>query len=322
MSRDDLFAEHTARNRLHTALLVGGMLLLFAAFGWQLGGPRGVIWLGILGAISMGLGARVSPQMVLRMYQARPLQRAEAPGLFEMIEQLARRAGLESLPQPYYVPTRMVNAFAVGSPAGSAIGISDGLLRTLDAREIRGVLAHEVTHVRNNDAWVMSLADFVTRTVNLFSWIGQLMLLFSLPTILFSGRALFPFPFLLLMILAPTLSALLQLGISRSREYDADLGAARLSGDPRGLASALAKMERVQGGMLERIFMPGRRVPEPSLLRTHPPTDERVRRLLQLEAELDRGAVHIAADPLPRLARLPERPARGPRWHVSSGSWY
>ncbi len=322
MTRDDLFAEHKARNTLHTLLLIGGMFVLFAAFGWLLNGARGVLWLIVLGTVSMGFGARMSPQMVLRIYRARPMQRVEAPGLFEIIEQLAQRARLEALPQPYYVPSRMVNAFAVGTLDGSAIGMSDGLLRTLNAREVRGVLAHEITHIRNNDAWVMSLADFVTRTVNLFARVGQLMLFINLPAMLLGGRPPFPFPVLLLLIFAPTLSALMQLGLSRSREYDADLGAARLSGDPRGLASALSKMERVEGGMLERIFLPGRRVPEPSLLRTHPPTDERVRRLLEMEAELDRGQVHIAGEPLPRLARLPVQPARGPRWHMTSGSWY
>ncbi|RMG33662.1 MAG: peptidase M48, partial [Gammaproteobacteria bacterium] len=125
----------------------------------------------------------------------------------------------------------------------------------------------------------------------------------------------------LLLIFAPTLSALAQLALSRTREFDADLNAARLTGDPDGLASALAKIEQLQGNWMERIFLPGRRVPEPSLLRTHPETSERIRRLMELKAEMgggrpqyvDRGPVHLEG-----LGGPVERP---PRWHVS-GLWH
>lgn len=323
MSTTQEFLElQRARNLLQTCVLLGGMFGLFGVFGWALGfGGGGIVLLGLAGLVTASLGARMSAGLVLRMYGARPLRRDEAPGLHQMLADLASRAGLASYPVPHYVPTRLVNAFAVGTPQRAALGITDGILRTLSPRELRGVLAHEITHVANRDSWVMSLADWVTRMVNLFAWIGQILLFITLPAVLVGASAPLPFTFLLLMIFAPTLSALLQLALSRSREYDADLGAARLTGDPRGLASALQKMERVQGGFIERIFMPGRRVPEPSLLRTHPPTEERVRRLLAAEERLARDRVQAAPD-IAVLDRLPSRPAHGPRWHYLGGSWH
>ena len=319
-ARRSLFADHRARNTAHTAVLLGAMFVLFAAFGSVFfGGLTGVVLLGGFGLVSAAVGARMAPRLVLRMYRARPLRHDEAPSLHGLLAELARRAGLSRAPQPFYVPSQMINAFAVGTGQNAAIGITDGMLRQLDPRQIRGVLAHEVTHVANNDPWVMGLADFVTRTVNFFAWVGQITLLLSLPAILLGRRAPVPFTFILLLIIAPTLSALLQLALSRTREFEADVGAARLTHDPRGLASALAKMERLQAGAFEQIIMPGRKVPEPSLLRTHPPTDERVQRLLAMESELgkDAGADYLGIE----VAQLPTPPQRAPRWHVT-GTWY
>lgn len=283
---EEFFAGRQARNALHSVVLLGGMFGLFGLFGWALGGGwSGMLLLGAVGLLSAGLGARMSPRLVLRMYGAHPLHRHEAPGLYRILDDLAARAGLPAVPVAHYVPTRMINAFAVGSPGAAAIGISDGLLRTLDPAEVRGVLAHEITHVRNNDAWVMGLADWVTRIVNLFAWVGQVMILVTLPAVLMGLRTPLPFGLLVLMIFAPTLSA-----------------------------------QRVQGGFLERIFMPGRRVPEPSLLRTHPPTAERVRRLLEAEASLARAGTRIPVMSL--LEGLPAPPPGAPRWHYLRGGWY
>jgi heat shock protein HtpX len=216
----------------------------------------------------------------------------------------------------------MVNAFAVGSPEHSAIGITAGLLRGLDRRELAGVLAHEISHIRRRDTWVMSLADLITRATHGLSVIGQVLLLLNFPLLLM-GALTVPWTAVLLLILAPTLSGLLQLALSRAREYDADLGAVELTGDPRGLASALGRLERLNAGWIERIFLPGRRVPDPSLLRTHPSTAERIRRLHELEGR------PTSAEPPDRMmpevpagaVRIPVRVVRGPRWHLS-GLWY
>jgi len=185
------------------------------------------------------------------------------------------------MPRLYYIPDRMMNAFAVGSRDEAAIGLTEGLLRHLNRRELVGVLAHEISHIRHNDMRVMSVAALISHLTSLFSSFGQLLLFLNLPLLLF-GRTTISWFAILLLLAAPLLSSLLQLALSRTREFEADLGAAHLTGDPEGLASALQKMAYYQDNLLKRIFMPGYKAPDPSLFRTHPKTDERVNRLRQL----------------------------------------
>ena len=319
------YRQHRIRNAVHSALLSGASMLLGGAIGYgvfsffDLPGRWGLIWVGAAMASFLLFGRRVSSTWIFRLYKARPLERHAAPQLVALIEDLSRHAGLERSPRLYYLPSKMINAFAAGTPHDAGIGVTDGILRTLELRELAGVLAHEITHLVNRDLTAMGLADVTSRIANTVSWLGQLMLLFNLPLYMMGSR---PFPWLivLLMILAPTMSALLQLALSRTREFNADLGAVRLTGDPRGLASALAKMERLQGGFVERVFMPGRRVPEPSLLRTHPDTNERVRRLLELEG-IEYEPPPAAEPVADSLERIPIVVQRRPRWHMS-GLWY
>jgi len=201
----------------------------------------------------------------------------------------------------------------MGRPEDSAICVTDGLLRLLDARELAAVLAHEVAHIAHRDLWIMGMADAMSRVVSVASWAGQLTLLLNLP-LLAAGLAVVPWGAVLLLVFSPTVMALLQLALSRSREFDADLGAVRLTGDPEGLAAALVKLERRTGRFWEEILLPGPRIPEPSLLRTHPPTRERVARLRALGAtRQDRFLGGPAWFP-------PAEPAR-PRFH-RSGLFY
>jgi heat shock protein HtpX len=216
-----------------------------------------------------------------------------------------------------------MNAFTVGNRADSAIALTDGLLRRLTMREITAVLAHEVSHVANNDMWVMGLADLVSRITSTLSLFGQMLVLINLPLLMLGGVTL-PWLPLLLLVAAPTISALLQLALSRAREYDADLDGAQLTGDPAGLASALQKLERYQGGLLERVLLPGRRIPDPSLLRTHPHTEERVRRLLALAGQGPPTLpppMQIPADMNEDARGRTEHSLRRPRWHWT-GLWY
>ncbi len=320
------FAEHRLRNVVHSILLIGGMLLLLAAVGFLFAGVKGLLFLGALSAVLFVVSPRISPRMILRMYRARPLHEADAPYLVRVVEELARRADLARVPALYYVPSEMVNAFAVGTRDNAAIGLTDGILRTLNRRELTGVLAHEMSHVRANDTRVMGLADMISRATNTLSMIGQFLLFLNLPLVLI-GRATIPWLAVLLLILAPTIASLLQLALSRAREYDADLGAAELTGDPRGLASALAKLERVSSGWFERILLPGRRVPEPSMLRSHPRTEDRIRRLLSLPSAGTPAAAEVPARFVaPAAIESPWRELgtiRVPRWHISGlGLWY
>ena len=214
-----------------------------------------------------------------------------------------------------------LDAFTVGRRGQAVVAISDGLLRNLEMRELVGVLAHELSHARNNDLWVMSLADLFSRLTILLSLLGQLLLLLNLPLIFFAELTINWFA-ILLLITAPTLSALAQLALSRTREFDADLNGAWLAGDTDGLASALIKIEQIQGGWFERIFMPGRRQPEPSLLRTHPETQQRVARLMVLKPRLVDVRQPLVLDTSQEWDGLLGKPVtRVPRWHIN-GLWH
>lgn len=311
--------RHTLLNRLQTLsliLFIGGYLVLLGYLIW---GRDGIVWLLLAGAVIVLVSPTASPQLVMRLYRARPLHRSEAPELYRILEQLAERAGLSVLPTLYYLPSRMVNAFAVGSPQQAAVAVTEGLLNTLDYRELSGVLAHEISHIRNNDIRVMGLADMASRLTSTLSTVGQFLLLINLPLILFSNVQV-NWLLVLILLFAPQLSALAQLGLSRTREYDADLNAAQLTGDPEGLAQALVKLERRQRG-LWRILMPGYQIPEPSLLRTHPPTEERVRRLLELKQPVEDSMASVSTQVPVFRVRHEGRPIRSPRRHLS-GLWY
>jgi heat shock protein HtpX len=308
-------------NLKHTVLLVGGMVLLLAAMGWTLWGVSGFFLLLVAGAVITMFSPRLSPQMIMRMYRGRPLGPEQAPGLHQMIKELSRRAGLPRVPRLYHVPSPICNAFAVGRREDSSIGVTDCLLRRMNTRELAGILAHEISHIVNNDLRVMGLADLVSRITRALSLMGQLLLFINLP-LLMMGRVTIPWLFIILLVVAPNLTSLLQLALSRTREFDADLEAVRLTGDPRGLASALDKLERLQGGLWQRIFLPGRGDPEPSVLRTHPTTDERIRRLLELEDRPMPAQPDVPRDvPVFHLSQLPSAQRRVPRWHIS-GLWH
>ena len=309
--------RHKRINLLHTLLLLGGMAGLMWLIAWMLVGPAGAVGVLAGGMLALLLAPRMSPALLLRMYRARPLGRRALPDVHAALDDLAGRAGLLAAPTLWYVPSASLNAFPLRSDGRSAIAVTDGLLRMLDFRELAGVLAHELSHLRNRDLWVMNLADGIGRITTAMSWFGMLLLLVSLPAWLASGVGPSLLP-IVLLVLAPTIGSLLQLALSRAREYDADLDAAALTGDPAGLASALRKLERHAGGLWERVMLPGPRVPEPSLLRTHPPTEERVARLLSL-------APAVPPRPVPAGVagfghNVPPVPRR-PRRHVH-GLWY
>jgi heat shock protein HtpX len=265
------------------------------------------------------LGQHFSSSLVLRMYGAVPLSSYQSPTLYRLVAALARRANLEHLPRLYYIPSRMMNAFSVGSRDDASLGITDGMLRRLSLRELAGVLAHEMTHIRRNDMRVMAIADVISRVTTIFSLFGQILLLVNLPLLLV-GKAFISWPAIILLIVAPVISGLLQLALSRTRENEADLGAAELTGDPAGLAMALEKMEYYDANWLKRILLPGHRVPDPSLFRSHPKTSRRVEQLMEL-ARIEQPALLEHEDGSWGVPEdLPQR-ASDPHWHIT-GLWH
>jgi heat shock protein HtpX len=280
MAKDEI-ANHRLSNSLHTALLIAGMVVLMSALGLLLAGVNGFLWTSAIAILLMLLGPRVSPRFILRLFGARPLSAYEAPGLYRLVQDLARQANLHEMPRLYYIPSQMMNAFTIGDRERTFLGITDGLLRHLNAQELTGVLAHEVAHIQHNDMRVMSFAELIGRLTRLFATFGQMLLFFNLPLLLL-GRSPISWVAIILLIAAPRLTALLQLALSRTREFEADLGAVRLTDDPVGLANALRKMERYEARGLRPMLPPTGRAPNATLLRTHPATGKRIRRLLEL----------------------------------------
>lgn len=309
--------QHTRNNRWQSIILIMAMVGLLALCGLLVLG-----WVGLIVALFLAAGivlmtGRSSAEMVLRMYRAVPIAPHQAPGLHQLFERLSARAGLEHLPQLYYIPSSMLNAFAAGHGDQVAVAVTDGLLRNMNTREVAGVLAHELSHVRNGDVFVMSLADAFSRVTALIGQMGIYMLILAIPSTLL-GYGI-PWVAALVFMFAPNISALLQLALSRAREYDADEGAARLTGDPIGLAMALKKIDVTHESWFKRVLLPGRGEPEPALLRTHPPTQERIDALKAL-AGLD-PSVTLPSTSIGIADIQPRRVIVRPRWHLS-GLWY
>jgi len=264
------------RWRVQTLAYASGSVALLLVAAAIVFGVPGAMWLVVASAIFLAFQDRIPVHAIMRLRGARPVRSYEAPTVHAMASELARRAGLVQTPALYYVPRRQPEAFTVASGDHAAIAVSSGLLDVLDPDELFGVLAHEVSHVRAGDTRLLGLVQSVRQLTGTVVLFGVLSLMFSL-------LGLFPAvsPFVPLLLVVPGLSAAVAMAVSRTREFDADLGAAALLGDPRPLARALWKLERFNLGLVGLL---GIRLESlvPRSLHTHPPTAERVDRLLAL----------------------------------------
>lgn len=311
-------AKHRLINGSQTVLLIGGMMLLLGLTGELIFGKGAFLWVALLTGLLLLFSPQLPPGMILRLYRASALSVRELREPYEIAEKLTRRAGLPVVPTLYYVPSSTANAFAVGNRRQPAIALTDGLLRRLSLRELAAVMAHEISHLRNRDLRVMALADTVSRLTRLMSVFGQILILINLP-LLAMNQATISWIGLIMLLLAPTLVALLQLALSRTREFHADLGAVELTGDADGLASALVKISHHRSGWIERIFYPSGKQSDPSLLRSHPHVERRIQRLRELTPRPAEEIIigePISVDPelMPIITRRPRR-----HW---SGVWY
>jgi len=271
-------------NMLKTVLLMTVLTVALVLLGGWLGGRGGmVVALAIAGAMNFG-SYFFSDRLVLRMYRAREVSREEAPELWAVVENLARRAGLP-MPRVAIIPGAQPNAFATGRDPGHAVvAATEGILRILDRDELEGVMAHELAHVRHRDMLISSVAATLAGAIMVLARFG---LFFGGGDRDRGGGALA----LLVVILAPIAAMIVQAAISRSREFAADAGGAEICGKPRALASALRKLEAaakqvpLQGNPATAhmfIVHPFRGGGITSLFSTHPPTEERVARLLEM----------------------------------------
>ncbi len=270
--------QRSWQNRLQTFLLLGFLGCYTMLLGWLIWGSSALVWL-LTTTVLLFLFVPVdSPHLLMKLYGGRLLTRTQAPDLYQLVEQLAYRAELERSPSLYVLPMRQPNALAVGSREEPSLAVSEGLLRILSQRELNGVLAHEISHLRNDDIKVMRLAHLIGRLSSVLSLSGQILLLMNLPLLLFTDLSV-NWLLLLILIFAPQVCMLAQLSLSRVREFNADLGAASLTEDPEGLAMALHKIEQQRDRFFRRVVLFNSM---PDWLKTHPSTRERIWRLMQL----------------------------------------
>jgi heat shock protein HtpX len=273
---------------LRTTILLASLSGLLVVIGALLGGPSMAgLFLGF--ALLINLGSYFfSDKLALKMSRAKPIEEAEAPRLYEIMRELTTRAGLP-MPRLYMIPQDQPNAFATGrNPKHSAVAVTRGITKLLSEDELRGVLAHELTHVRNRDILIQSVASAIGAAI---TYLAYMLLWFGSddesPLSLVASLAM--------VLLAPLAATIIQLAISRQREYAADAGGAEICGNPESLASALLRLEQGATDMPMQV----NQAAEPlyivkpfaskgiaSLFSTHPPIEERVKRLRQMRPSL------------------------------------
>lgn len=274
-------SHYALRNYLQSLGLLVGMLFLLSLVGWLLMGPAGIVWFLVVGVFVLLGAVRISPRFMLVLHGARALRYEDAPYLYEIVIRLTKQAGIKNIPTLYYMPNRLIDVFTTGLNENAAIALSYGIVRKLSSRELTGVLAHEISHISGNDLLVKLIADVMVRLTRVMALTGYILIWIYIPLYILTDETV-PWVLLLILMLAPIVSALMQLALSRSREFRADLEASRLTNDPLALASALEKIDACQDGWIERIFVPTRRIRVPSWLRTHPLIADRIKRLKEL----------------------------------------
>lgn len=276
-------------NWLKTSILMAGIMALFGAIGSYLGGAQGMFLALMLGGAMNVFSYWFSDKLVLRMYNAQEVDEASSPYLFNMVKELAQRAQLP-MPRVYIIDEDQPNAFATGrNPDHAAVAATSGILKMLSARELRGVMAHELAHVKNRDILISTISATMAGAI---SMLANFAMFFGGRDS--DGRRGNPIASIAVMILAPLAASLIQMAISRAREFEADRHGAEISGDPVALAAALTKIDAYARGIpmhtaeahpetaqmmiMNPLSGGGLR----GLFSTHPATEERVARLYAL----------------------------------------
>ncbi len=292
---------HSHHNGLKTAALLGLLTAMILAVGYWLGGSGGLVFAVVL-SLAMNAGSYFfSDKLALRAMRARPVSESEFPALHQMVRELATDAG-QPMPRLYVSPSLQPNAFATGrNPKNAAVAVTVGITQILDLRELRGVIGHELSHVYNRDILISSVAAALAGIVTMFAQLAIFLPLGGGD----DEDAPNPASLLLMLILGPLAASIIQLAISRNREFQADASGATLTRDPLALASALEKIQYgaqrlpmpAQGQMTSAAHLmianPLRAGGMAALFSTHPPMQERIRRLHQLAAVTGRGPVQF-----------------------------
>lgn len=283
-------------NQFKTVALLGLLSGLLVAIGYFIGGSGGAI-IGLIIALFSNLGSwYFSDRIALAAYQAQPVTAQEAPELYAMVQKLCERGDLP-MPAIYIVPTPAANAFATGrDPNHAAVAVTEGILQLLPADELEAVIAHELSHVRNRDTLTQAIAATIAGAISYIAQILSYSMWFGGSRNREGGAN--PLGILATILLAPLAASVIQMSISRTREFEADTGSAKLTGNPRALIRALQRLE----AMGRQIPMQGNPAFEPllissplsgqflaNLFSTHPSTEARVENLTQVEQELQQN---------------------------------
>jgi len=276
-------------NWLKTTILMAAIVALFGVIGMAIGGKQGMLIALMLGGAMNFFAYWFSDKMVLKMYNAQEVDASSSPYLYNMVRELTQRAGLP-MPRVYIIDEAQPNAFATGrNPEHAAVAATYGILQLLTERELRGVMAHELAHVQHRDILISTIAATMAGAI---SMLANFAMFFGGRDA--EGRPANPIASILVMFLAPLAASLIQMAISRAREFEADRGGAEISGDPNALADALAKIDAYARGIpmataeahpetaqmmiMNPLSGGGLR----GLFSTHPSTEERIARLRML----------------------------------------
>jgi heat shock protein HtpX len=282
------------RNYVKTAMLMAFLVAILAIGGQMIGGNGGMLLFGAVGVVFNLLSYWFSDRIALMAHRAQPVTREQLPAVYEIVERLTRKAGMP-MPRIFVIPSATPNAFATGrNPRHAAVAVTEGILRIIDRRQLEGVLAHELAHVRNRDVLIATIAASVAGLIASLGHMIQWGAIFGG----FGGRSDDErgnvFAALAWALLAPIIAMIVQLAVSRSREFGADASGAELTGDPDALAEALLALERGNelrpyaygGPATAHLFIVnpfrGAGGKMLQLFSTHPPIEERVRRLREM----------------------------------------
>ncbi|MEK6742987.1 MAG: zinc metalloprotease HtpX [Nitrospirota bacterium] len=279
-------------NTLKTVVLLTFLTVLLVFVGAAIGGQNGMIIAFMMALVMNFVSYWFSDKIVLKMYNAQPVTEAQAPDLYAMVRRLVQKAGLP-MPKVYIIPEEALNAFATGrNPEHGVVAVTEGIMRALDREELEGVIAHELSHIKNRDILTGTIVATIAGAISMLAQMAHWAMLFGGGRRDDSDEGGSPVVALVMMIVAPIAAMLVQMAISRTREYEADKGGAAIAGNPYGLANALLKLERgaqvvpmqdakpatahmfivnpLTGGGLMKLFS------------THPPIEDRVKRLKEL----------------------------------------
>jgi heat shock protein HtpX len=279
-------------NTLKTVVLLTFLTVLLVFVGGALGGQNGMIIAFMMALVMNFVSYWFSDKIVLAMYKAQPVTEAQAPDLYAMVRRLTQKAGMP-MPKVYIIPEEALNAFATGrNPEHAVVAVTEGIVRALDREELEGVISHELAHIKHRDILTGTIVATIAGAISMLAQMAHWAMLFGGGRRDDSDEGGSPVVALVMMIVAPIAAMLVQMAISRTREYEADKGGAAIAGNPYGLANALLKLERgaqivpmhdakpatahmfimnpLTGGGLMKLFS------------THPPIAERVKRLKEL----------------------------------------